>query len=217
MSDEVEQHVEQQVEVAEAIAFETAARSPLEFRAAQTVDVQPSKRIVTIVAAPYETETYVRTADGRFVLESIARGAWDGVERRANRVKVNRDHDTSRTVGRAVALHPSRAEGLVAELRIAQTPLGDESLALAEDRVLDASVGFAPFPGFELWNRDRSARSIAKAFLGHIALVPDPAYETANVLDVRNSGGTTGLVVAGTPILDRLLAERLAERHHLSL
>lgn len=199
----------------EAIAFETAARAPLEYRAATTVEVTPSKRIVTIVAAPYDTEAYVRAADGHFVLETIERGAFDGVERRANRVKVNRDHDLSRTVGRAVALHPSRTEGLVAELRISQTPLGDETLALADDRALDASVGFAPFPGFELWNRDRSKRSIAKAFLGHIALVPEPAYETANVLDVRSNGGTSGLLVAGTPILDRILAERLGALHNL--
>ena len=73
------------------------------------------------------------------MLESIAQGAFDGIERRANRVRVNRDHELQRTVGRAVTFHPSREDGLVAELKIAKTELGDETLQLADEGILDAS------------------------------------------------------------------------------
>ena len=40
-------------------------------------------------------------------------------------------------------------------------------------------------PGGEVWET-RSRRRLTKAWLGHIAMVPDPAYETANVLAVRS-------------------------------
>ena len=58
------------------------------------------------------------------------RGAFDGIQRRPNRIKVNRDHNLERTVGKAVAFHPSRDEGLVAEVKISRTLLGDETLSL---------------------------------------------------------------------------------------
>ena len=64
---------------------------------------------------PYEEEALVEIEAG-WCARSIARGAFDGIERRANRVRVNRDHELERTVGRAVAFHPSREEGLVAEI-----------------------------------------------------------------------------------------------------
>ena len=114
---------------------ETRPRSPIELRSTGefAVRLRPSGRS-TWSAIPYDQDAAV-VVHGRAVVESCAPGAFDGVERRANRVKVNRDHDYQRTVGRAVGLHPSRTDGLVAELRIAKTPLGDETLALADDRV----------------------------------------------------------------------------------
>src|SRR5262245_2308847 len=109
-------------------------------RAAEVVGVSYPKREIDLIVIPYDTETTVRY-QGRRMVETIARGAFDGIERRANRVRVNRDHLLERTVGRATAFHPSRDEGLVAELRIARTPLGDETLELAEEGCLDASAG----------------------------------------------------------------------------
>jgi HK97 family phage prohead protease len=185
-------------------------RAPLEFRSAETLDVRFPDRVVEIVAVPYERDTVV-VSRGEFVHESFGRNAFDGVERRANRVRVNRDHDLSKTVGRCVALHPSRAVGLVAELRISRTPLGEETLELASDGALDASVGFAPMPGGESWSENRTRRRIDRAWLGHIALVPDPAYEEANVLAVRSSDGDTpDIGNSDTPRLDEVLA-RLRE------
>ena len=161
-------------------------RPPLEMRSAEVVGVRHPERIVEIIAAPYDEEIPILRR-GEWITETIQRGAFDGVELRANRVKVNREHDLSRTIGRAVALHPSRAEGLVAELKISRTPDGNEALELTADGVLDASVAFSPMANGEQYTENRTKRRITRAFLGHIALVPDPAYEGATVLDVRHA------------------------------
>ena len=183
----------------------------LRYRAAQQIGVSFPKRMIELIVMPYETEALVNW-DGRMVTEIISKGAFDGIERRANRIRVNRDHQVERTVGRAIALHPSREEGLVAEVRIAQTSLGDETLALADEEILDASAGYLPImPGGETWE-SRSRVRVTKAWLGHIALTPDPAYDTARVLAVRNSATPPAERVA-TPLLDEVRAWRLSEAY----
>lgn len=186
-------------------------RAPLEMRGAEVVDVRHPDRTIEIIAAPYEQETPV-LRKGAWITETIDRAAFEGVDKRARRVKVNRDHDVGKTVGRATALHPDRPEGLVAELLISRTPTGDETLELAADGVLDASIGFAPMRDGEVWTEQRSRRRITRAWLGHIALVPDPAYEGANVLDVRSLNPTErdivdAVVANATPNKDRVLAQ----------
>jgi HK97 family phage prohead protease len=178
---------------------------PLEIRSAQLADVSFPRRLIELVVMPYESETVV-PHEGRLIREVCSRGAFDGIERRANRVRVNRDHQVTRTVGRAVAFHPSREVGLVAELRIAQTPLGDETLTLAEDGILDASAGFAIFPGGESWP-ERDLRRLSRVWLGHVAMTPDPAYADAQVLAVR-SHDEPEPVASGTPRLDEVRAWR---------
>jgi len=193
---------------------------PLEYRTATgALEVRFPERIIELVAVPYNEETLVpeRRGSSRFVRESIAPGAFAGVEKRANRVKVNRAHDLEAVLGRAVALHPDRDEGLVAELRISKGPTGDDILELAADGALDASVAFAPFPGGEQWLENRTARRITKAYLGHIALTGDPAYEGAQVLDVRRRAPEPAPVRVATPNLDRILLERHARAHGLTL
>jgi hypothetical protein len=74
---------------------------------------------------PYEKEAVVAYR-GRLVREIVSRGAFDGLGTRPGRVKLNRDHDVTRTCGHAVAFHPSRTEGLVAELYVSKTDLGDK-------------------------------------------------------------------------------------------
>lgn len=156
----------------------------LEYRAAQQVGVNFPTRTIELIVMPYEREAMV-AYQGRMIREIVATGAFDGIERRANRVRVNRDHDVTRTVGRAVRFWPSREEGLVAAVRIAQTQLGDETLQLADEEILDASAGFLPMPGGETW-QGRSVRRLTKLWLGHIAMTPDPAFEEARVLAVRS-------------------------------
>jgi HK97 family phage prohead protease len=175
-------------------------------RSAQLVDVSFADRTIELIVIPYETPTLVGY-QGRMVHESISRGAFDGIERRANRVRVNREHERMQTIGRAVKFHPSREEGLVSEVKIAKTPLGDDTLELAADGCLDASAAFLPMPGGMQW-LDRSAYRVSKAWLGHIAMTSEPAYEGARVLAVRSAGDQ--VAVSATPNLDQwraLLAE----------
>lgn len=163
-----------------------AEEMELRWRTATMVgEVNFPARSIELIVMPYEQDAVVRY-QGRVVTETISRGAFDGIERRASRVRVNRDHNLERTVGRAVAFHPSREEGLVAELRIARTDLGEETLQLAEEGCLDASAGFRPLgPDGEVWEGQERVR-IRKAWLGHIALTPEPAYTGAKVLAVRS-------------------------------
>jgi HK97 family phage prohead protease len=177
-------------------------------RSATLVGVSYPERTVELVVMPYETGTLV-AYDGRMCTETICRGAFDGIERRANRIRVNRDHNLERTVGRAVALYPSRDEGLVAEIRIAKTDLGEETLELAADGCLDASAGFRPMDGGLEW-QGRDAYRITKAWLGHIAMTPDPAYEDAKVLAVRSASRAAS--PSSTPHLDQVRQWRLADR-----
>jgi len=186
----------------------------LRLRSAELAGVSFPKRTIELIVAPYETESYVPWDDGRMVFESFARGAFDGIERRANRVRVNRDHRLERTVGRALAFHPSREEGLVAEIRISRTELGEETLALAADDCLDASAGYAPMPGGEEW-AGRTRCRVTRAWLGHIGLTPDPAYEGAKVLAVRHAGEPAAAVEVQTPNLDQIRAWQLEERAKL--
>ena len=169
-------------------------------RSAQLVDVSFAERTIELIVIPYDTPTLVGY-QGRMVHETINRGAFDGIERRANRVRVNREHERMQTIGRAVKFHPSRQEGLVSEVKIAKTPLGDETLELAADGCLDASAGFAPMPGGIQW-QERSAYRISKAWLGHIALTSEPAYEGARVLAVRSAPVETPAPLV-TPNLDQ--------------
>jgi HK97 family phage prohead protease len=180
------------------------------YRTATQIGVSFPDRIIELIVMPYEQETLVEHK-GRMVREVISRGAFDGIERRANRIRVNRDHDLKRTVGRAVAFHPARDEGLVAELKIAKTELGDETLELADEEILDASAGFLPMPGGEKW-LTRSSVRYSKCWLGHIAMTPDPSYETARVLQVRNADERKAEPVP-TPNLDTVRGWLLTDRY----
>jgi len=173
-------------------------------RAAELVDVRHADRIIELIVIPYEREAVV-PYEGRMCRETISRGSFDGIERRANRIRANREHKRELTFGRAVALHPTRSEGLCAEIKVARTPLGDETLDLAEDGCLDASAGFLPFPGGMVWE-ERSRYRVTKAWLGHIAMTSEPAYEDAAVLAVRHQ---QQLTASKTPNLDQVRAWRL--------
>lgn len=187
----------------------------LEIRSAELTGVRFADRIVELIVVPWESEALV-PHEGRMIRELFTRGAFAGIERRANRIRANRDHQLERTVGRALTFH-DREDGLHAEVRIARTPLGDETLELADEGVLDASAGFLPMPGGDSWHERRSLRRISKAWLGHIALTPDPAYDGARVLAVRSAevaGASHERDMPATPLLaelrDRELVATLA-------
>ncbi len=160
----------------------------------QVADVNYPKRIVTVIAMPYERPTQVPFGGG-IVTEVVSRGAFEGIERRAGQIRANRDHSWDKPVGKIVALHPSRKEGLVTEVRISPTRLGEETLALCDDDVLSASVGFALLrrddgkvcEDAEVWERSRLVRRLNRLWLDHLALVPNPAYPDATVMSVRSA------------------------------
>jgi phage head maturation protease len=183
-----------------SLPLTAAPPAPLEFRQSMVTGVNFGQRIIEVIAAPYD-ETAVVEYRGELWNESFDRHAFDGIEKQPNKVHANRDHDRTRTIGKVVNFWPSRQEGLVAAVRIAQTPLGDETLALADEDCLGASVGFAARSSDQELDRMRRLRRIKKAFLDHLAFVPDPAYAGAGVLSVRRAGAP-----AATPALDELVA-----------
>jgi phage head maturation protease len=186
---------------------------PLEYRQATQIGVDFQERIIELIVMPYDERALVQH-QGRMISESVAPGAFDGIERRPGRVKANRDHDVTRSVGWVRSFHPNRDEGLVAEVQISggsgkpPFPLGDETLTLAGDGVLDVSAGFLPMPGGESWpNRDE--RRLTKLWLGHVAFTSEPAFSGAKVLSVRSDNEVPG----ATPNADEVRAWMLAEEY----
>lgn len=196
--------------------------SEIEYRAAQVVDVAFPRREVTLVVMPFEEETRI-WEQGRSFIEICSRGAYDGIERRSTRVRVNRDHDPRLTCGRATAFR-SKAEGLIADVYLSKTATGDEALQLAADDCLGASAGFTllrdengkVYPDAEVWETG-TRRRLNRLYLSHIGMVSEPAYAGAVVQGVRQKGsqGPTEAFTAsrGTPNLDQLELRRLEEAY----
>jgi HK97 family phage prohead protease len=182
----------------------------------QVADVNYPKRLVTVVAMPYERASRIYEPD-RSYDEIVSRGAFSGIEKRSGKVRVNRDHSWEKPVGKIVALHPSRKEGLVSEVKISATVLGDETLALCDDDVLSASAGFtllqrddgSVYDDAETWERNGSLRRLNRVWLDHLAFVPNPAHPGAEVESVR--GGAVRpqepLPLEGTPNRDSLVVQ----------
>lgn len=187
------------------VIFDDKPQAPIEHRyAGVTVDaVDQAQRLVTVVAVPYEEPALVEYRQEMWH-EVFERGSFDGIEKRPNRVRANRDHDKTRPVGKAMRFWPDRPEGLVAELRIGQTLLGDETLALAAEDMLSVSIGFGVLPSNQVLERRSMTRRIRVAYLDHIAFVQCPAYEQAQVLSVRDVRPDTGDPII-TPSVDEFV------------
>jgi phage head maturation protease len=163
-------------------------RPVVELRSSAIAEVKYPERIITVLAVPYEQETDRVVYKGRQVVESFARGSFSGVESRNGKVMVNREHVKGKTVGKVAAFHPDAAEGLVEDIRIAETAAGDETLALAADGMVFPSIGFAVVKGSDQ-EVTSNRRYIRRAFVDHMAFVEDPAYTGANVVAVRHANG----------------------------
>jgi len=161
-------------------------------------DVDVKQRIITVLAVPYEQEAQVEWR-GTMWGEVISRGAFNGLEDHAGRVAVNRQHTKGATVGKVVQFDTQDSEGLVSRIRVAKTPLGDETLALADEDMIGPSIGyFVKLPSDVLLNRQRMTRRVKRAFMDHVSLVENPAFEGARVLSVREA--PSGLAVVETPL-----------------
>lgn len=186
-------------------------RAPIEHRyAGVKVDgVDFAQRLVTVVAVPYEQPALVEYRSELWN-ELFERGSLDGAVTAPHRVRANRDHNKSRTIGKVNRFWPERPEGLVAEVLIAKTALGDETLALADDDCLSPSVGFGVRPSGQVLDRKTMTRRIKNAYLDHLSFVESPAYIGAQVLSVRDdaaSGEAAKLAPIRTPLLDQFAAD----------
>jgi HK97 family phage prohead protease len=185
-------------------------RPPLEIRSAVEISgVNHPERLITVIAVPYE-ETALVKYRGEVWAETFLRNAFDGIEQRAGNVRVNREHRKGDTVGKIVRFEPAHSLGLLTDIQVAKTVRGEETLALAEDGMISASVGYGVRPSDQLLNRDTTPprRVIRKAFLDHLSLVEDPAYDGAKVLEVRETerDEAADMLLPETPALDEWMS-----------
>ena len=192
--------------------FEVAKeRTPIEWRTAQLEDVNRKERIIRCVAVPYEQRTKV-PIDGEVWDEMFLYTAFNELGQQARqRFSVNRDHDKLRTVGRVINYDLHQPQGLIIESRISPTELGEETLILAADDALGGSVGFQARRTDCIWDRRTMTRSVKRAYLDHLAFVPDPAYEGAQVLSVRSSVDDPYGGHLPTPGINEFLADPLVQ------
>lgn len=162
-----------------------------------SVDVK--QRLIDLIAVPWNEETDVPWR-GEVWHEVFRRGAFDGIEGHAGRIRVNREHVRGDTVGKVVALDPTSDVGLITRVKVAQTPRGDETLQLAEEDMISASVGYYVKNAADVrLNKRTRVREVLRAFLDHLSMVESPAYVGAQVLAVREA--PSGLTVAELPPL----------------
>lgn len=186
-------------------------QAPLEYRSASVGEVRFKDRIISVICAPYEQPAVVPFAGGIWE-EIYQRGAFESAQEAPHRIRANREHDRARTLGK-VERFVDVPDGLVSEVRIAKTPLGDETLTLADEDCLGASLCFGVPQGGQKLDRINKVRRIVKGFMRHVAFVEDPAYKGAQILSVRHDETPdydereSGLV---TPRLDAAVAD-LAE------
>lgn len=177
-------------------------------------NVDNKQRIITVLAVPWEQEAEIMWR-GELWREVFTRGAFDGLEDSAGRVRVNREHTRGDTVGRVVRADPSDQMGLITEVRVARTPRGDETLALAEEQMISASIGyFVKSPADVKFNKNTMLRRVNRAFLDHLSFVESPAFEGAKVLSVREAPNGLTVVEAplpSTPILDEFANDELLQ------
>lgn len=172
-----------------------------------TDDVDFKQRIIDIIAVPYDQEAEVRW-HGEVWREVFARTSFSGIEDHAGRIPVRREHTLGETVGRVIKLDPQYERGLLASVRIARTIKGDETLQLASEDMLGASVGyFVKRPSDVELNRRSMLRRVKRAFLDHLAMTDSPAYVGAIPVAVREGLSAQPAAVGPlvTPALDEVL------------
>lgn len=167
-------------------------------RAATVSDIDTRQRLIDVLAVPWNEPAQVFWR-GDLWTEVFHRGAFDGVEERAGRIRVNREHTKGATVGKIVELDPRHQDGLQAQVKILKGPEGDHILDLAEEDMTSVSIGYrANKPSDVRLNKREKVREVFGAFLDHLSFVEDPAYDSAKVLAVRE--GPNGLTVAEGPL-----------------
>lgn len=184
----------------------------IEFRKSTLTEVDTKLRLIDLIAVPWEQETEIPW-QGELWREVFSRGAFKGIEDHAGRVRVNREHVQGDTVGKVVHFDSQHEDGLLARVKIAQNPRGDDTLALAEEDMISASVGFRVKSHHDvLINKRAKVRRVLRAFLDHLSMVENPAYVGAKVLAVRAESSELTVVESpslATPILDEMQSDEL--------
>ena len=177
---------------------------------AALADIDTKLRLIDVIAVPWEQEGLVMWR-GQPWKEVFVRGAFDGIEDHAGRIPVNREHTRGQTVGRIVTLDPHHDAGLLARVKVARTPLGDETLALAEEDMISGSVGyFVKDPADVRLNSKIKLRRVTRAFLDHFSFTEAPTFEGAEVLAVREGLRPAEMEpLPPTPSLDEILDEEI--------
>lgn len=161
-------------------------------------DVNQRQRLIDLIAVPWDQEAEIPW-HGEIWHESFKRGSFDGIQEHAGRIRVNREHVRGDTVGRGVSMDPFAEAGLLARVKIAATPRGDDTLELAAEDMISPSVGYyVKKPSDVEVNRRTMMRRVVRAFLDHLGMVESPAYAGARVLAVRED--QSGLAVADRPL-----------------
>ena len=191
-------------------ASEERSAEPVEIRSSAITSVNKRLRIIDLVAVPWDQEADVFWR-GEPWREVFVRGAFDGIESHAGRIRVNREHVVGDTVGKVVHFD-NATEGEVAQVKIAATSRGDDTLALADEDAISASVGYrVKKPSDVQLDRRNRMRRVVRAFIDHLAMVEAPAYEGARVLAVRAE--PSGLQVAEplppTPALEEAMEDEI--------
>ncbi len=106
-----------------------------------------------------------------------------------SRVKLNLDHDASKTVGVATAFREA-SNGVYIKFRVARTATGEEALMNAVDGVYDGlsvEVQFGAAGDLEADPKNRGGYLVKRADLTAVALTPRPAFADARLTKVSLS------------------------------
>jgi phage head maturation protease len=180
------------------------------------------QRIITVLAVPYEQPAQVLFHQELYN-EVFTRSAFNGIENQTRKIPATAaleipaaNHVGGRLVGRVTSSDPYGEAGLVSEVKISRTDVGDDTLELAADEALWPSIGFmVKNPRFDQeLDRYKKIRRVNRAFLDHLAFVGQPAYEGAKILAMR--ADDPGLeseqaLLTQTPRMDAFLGDPILQ------
>lgn len=174
-----------------------------------TEDVDFKDRIIDVVAMPWEVEAEI-TWRSQTWKEIFERGSFNEQMEQKVRIPTNREHNRGDTVGRIVNMADD-SQRFLASVKIAKTDRGDETLQLASENMLGASVGYyLKRMSDVLIDRRSMTRRVRRAFMDHLALTESPAFrgaETIAVHDDLTQHPMAGMQPLVTPAIDEWLAD----------
>ncbi len=139
-------------------------------------------------------EGYASTFGNRdLVNDVVTRGAYKNTLARVGKIKAMRDH--KHPIG-TLSHAEEDSTGLFVRKAISDTPLGQETVTLVEDGVLDAmSIGYETVKSnYELHTDGQRARMLKELKLREVSIVTFPANEAALITGVKSLADLEELV-----------------------